>query len=156
MTAPTYLPGDVAMVDNEPGVFCHMVNHDGSESRFFALLNGYVALVDDAHEISSVLGNVAGLAKDAIDADTATPAMPLAEAMDLFDRFWNANHKAVDRDWTLIGHSCDCGACYTCGIRYALRWTNDLLSNPALADHAERPNETASADIRRREGFPSS
>ncbi|MGH3977120.1 MAG: hypothetical protein ACRDS9_27985 [Pseudonocardiaceae bacterium] len=61
MTAPTYRPGDVAMVDNEPGVFCHMVNHDGSETRFFALLNGYVALVDDRHEIGSVLGNVTDL-----------------------------------------------------------------------------------------------
>lgn len=64
MTATTYRPGDFAKVDNELGVFCHLVNPDGTESRFFALLAGYVALADDGHEIGPVLGNIADIAKD--------------------------------------------------------------------------------------------
>lgn len=62
---------------------------------------------------------------------------PMTEAMDLFDRFWNAASRG-DEDWTLIGLNCECGNCRECGIRYALGWTHALLSNPDLADHAER------------------
>ncbi len=65
-----------------------------------------------------------------------TTTMPMVEAMDLFDRFWNA--RTDGDDWTVIGVGCECGNCKECGISYALSWTNALLSNPDLAAHAER------------------
>lgn len=66
-------------------------------------------------------------------------AMPMTEALDLFDRFWNAMCR--EGDWTAAfpdwPNGCDCGNCRVCGIRHALSWTAALLSNPALADRAE-------------------
>lgn len=62
---------------------------------------------------------------------------PLVDAMELFERFWSASPIA-DGDWTTIGADCECDDCRVCGMRYVLGWTDALLSNPDLADHAER------------------
>ena len=62
---------------------------------------------------------------------------PMTEAMELFERFWSA-HSLADGDWTTIGADCECDNCRACGMRYVLSWTDALLSNPDLADLAER------------------
>lgn len=63
------------------------------------------------------------------------PTSPLTDAMEVFDRFWNARH---DGDWTVVGAGCECGTCPACAMSYVLSWTHALLSNPDLAAHAER------------------
>lgn len=70
------------------------------------------------------------------DAEQVDSSMPLVEAMDYFDRFWNA--RTPGGDWTVVGVGCECGNCHACGMSSVLSWTNALLSNPALAAHAER------------------
>jgi hypothetical protein len=97
--------------------------------------------VEDRLVLGSVLENSTESATAAPVESQSNRGAPLVEASDLFDRFWNASRRAVDRDWTTIGAACDCGDCYSCGLRYALGWTSALLSNPTLADHAERLQE---------------
>lgn len=68
-------------------------------------------------------------------------AVPMVEAGELFERFWNAMVRDEDWQTAYLGEEyggCGCGNCSTCGIRYALSWTAALLSNPGLADHAEK------------------
>lgn len=47
------------------------------------------------------------------------------------ERFWQA--RLPDRQ----GCDDDCGNCWACGVKYALNWSFAVLSNPALADHAQ-------------------
>lgn len=84
-----------------------------------------------------------GMRPPPIPCTGAPNTTPMVDVMDLFDRFWNATFGPAAEDWTAYGLTsdgspCECGNCQTCGIRYALLWTHNLLSNPSLADLAER------------------
>ncbi|MFE6508070.1 hypothetical protein ACFVBP_10400 [Nocardioides sp. NPDC057764] len=94
-----------------------------------------------------VLGSVPGHELEHADPEQqGDSSMPLVEAMDYFDQFWNAHTPAGD--WTVVGVDCDCGHCHACGMRSVLSWTHALLSNPALAAHAERLAQKRAEDSR--------
>jgi hypothetical protein len=93
-----------------------------------------IAQVEQEHSIQCrMLGNdTDGCACQSLNT------MPMVEAMDLLDRFWNASLSRWAEDWTAFGIGCECGNCKTCGMRNVLSWTMAVLSNPSLADLAER------------------
>lgn len=102
------------------------------------------ALNSCAADLEAALASRENLARSAFPghelehavAEQVDSSMPLVEAMDYFDQFWNA-HTPGD-DWTVVGVDCECGNCHACGMSSVLSWTHALLSNPALAAHAEK------------------
>lgn len=115
-----------------------------------AALNSCAADLEAALASREIVEPDANLAQDLEHADPAPvdASMPLVEAMDYFDRFWNA--RTPGGDWTVVGVDCDCecGNCHACGMSSVLSWTNALLSNPALAAHAERLAKKRDEDSR--------
>lgn len=58
------------------------------------------------------------------------------ERRDLYDdleRFWQARYPDHQS-----GCADDCGTCWRCGVKWAVAWSFAVLSNPQLADQAER------------------
>lgn len=113
-----------------------------------AALNSCGADLEAALAARETVGPDAGLAQELEDSDAeqVDSSMPLVEAIDYFDRFWNA--RTPGGDWTVVGIDCECGNCHACGMRWVLSWTNALLSNPALAAHAESVGKTTAEDSR--------
>ena len=63
---------------------------------------------------------------------TLDPAYP-NDPYDDMERFWEATYPEHRR-----GCGNDCGACWRCGVKWALGWSFAVLSNPQLATEAEK------------------
>lgn len=57
----------------------------------------------------------------------------MSDPYDDLERFWQARYPGHRS-----GCANECGDCWRCGVKWATSWSFAVLSNPQLADQAER------------------